>query len=158
MKTISFKALVAMLGVFALLLTTSCNKDDDATPDKAKLLTNGSWKMSAMTVDPPIDWFGIPVTDVFAKLPTCVTDDFAVFKTNGTVIYDEGASKCEPADPQTSNGTWSLNTAQTILTLTNDGETENWTIATLTTTTFKADFKVTEEGVTYTFSVTFVKK
>lgn len=158
MKTISFKALVAMLGVFALLSTIGCKDDDEATPDKTKLLTGGSWQMSTLTVDPAIDWFGVPVTNVFSQLPTCAKDDLTIFKTDGTVTYDEGASKCEPTDPQTTSGTWMFNTTQTVLTITSDGDTESWDVSTLSDSSFKADYKVTQDGVTYTFSVTFVKK
>ena len=158
MKSISFKALVAMLGVFALLLTYSCKKDDDATPDKTKLLTGGSWQLSAMNVEPAIEWFGTPITNVFSQLPNCVKDDLAIFKTNGTVNYDEGPSKCEPNDPQTTSGTWAFNTDQTILSITSEGDTESWDVSSLTKTAFKAEYKQVEEGITYTFSVTFVKK
>ena len=158
MKAISFRVLVTMLGAVALLSTTSCNNDDDAAPDKAKLLTGGSWQMTAMTVEPAIDWFGTPVKNVFPQLPACVRDDLAIFKTNGTVNYDEGASKCSPNDPQTTTGTWAFNTDQTILSITRDGESESWDITTLTKAEFKADYTVVEDGVTYTFSVIFVKK
>ncbi|MEZ4933028.1 MAG: DUF5004 domain-containing protein [Saprospiraceae bacterium] len=158
MKSISFKALLAMVGLFALLFTTSCKKDDEATPDKTKILTGGSWHLTAMTVDPAIDWFGTPITNVFSQLPTCVKDDLAIFKTNGTVNYDEGPSKCDPNDPQTTSGTWAFNTDETILSITSEGETESWDISALTKDTFKAVYQQVEEGITYTFSVTFEKK
>ena len=93
---------LAVLMTALTLLTTSCKKDDDVAPDKTKILTSGSWQLSAMTVDPAIDWFGTPVTNVYSQLPACVKDDLAIFKTNGNVNYDEGASKCDPNDPQTS--------------------------------------------------------
>ncbi len=157
MKTISLKTLVVMLGACAIF-ATSCKDDDDATPDKTKQLTGGNWQLSAMTSDPAIDWFGTPVTNVYAQLPVCVKDDLTIFKSNGAVNFDEGTSKCEPNDPQTQTGTWAFNTDQTVLTLTRDGETESWDITELKGDTFKADYKVTEEGITYTFSVVFVKK
>ncbi|MEZ4963239.1 MAG: DUF5004 domain-containing protein [Saprospiraceae bacterium] len=157
MKTISLKTLVVMLGACALF-ATSCKDDDEATPNKTKYLTGGNWQLTAMTSDPAIDWFGTPVTNVYAQLPACLKDDLTIFKSNGTVNFDEGASKCEPNDPQTKTGTWTFNTDQTVLSVTQDGETESWDISELKDNTFKAVYKVVEEGITYTFSVTFTKK
>lgn len=158
MKTIFWMAKLALLGMFALLFATSCKKDDPVTPDKVGLLTGGSWKLSAMTVDPAIDWFGTPVTNVFPQLPGCLKDDLTIFKTNGTVNYDEGPSKCDPNDPQTTSGTWTFNPEQTVLSITTDGETTSWDIKNLTSTTVTADFELIEEGITYTFSIAYNKQ
>lgn len=158
MKTISLKTLVVMLGAVALFSTTSCKKDDDTTTDKVKILTGGQWQLSAMTSDPAIDWFGTPVTNVYAQLPACIKDDVTIFKTDGKVNFDEGTSKCSPNDPQTTTGTWTFNPAQTVLSVTQDGETESWDVTELKGSTFKAVYPIVEEGVTYTISVTFTKK
>lgn len=156
MKAITMKACMAMLGLLAILNMTSC-KDDDAKPDKTKLLTGGNWKLTALTTDPAFDWFGTPVTNIYAQLPACVKDDFTIFKTNGTVNFDEGPSKCDPNAPQTTSGTWAFNTDQTIVSVTTEGETESWNIEELKTNTFKANYQVTQDGVTYTFTVVFQK-
>ncbi len=158
MKTISLKTLVVMLGAVALFSTTSCKKDDDATPDKVKILTGGQWQLSALASDPAIDWFGTPVTNVYAQLPACIKDDVTIFKTDGKVNFDEGPSKCSPNDPQTTTGTWTFNPAQTVLSVTRDGDTESWNVSELKGTTFKAVYTIVEEGITYTLSVTFTKK
>jgi hypothetical protein len=159
MKTISMKALAAALGIFALTLTIGCKKDDDVVqPDKIGMLTSGTWALSGMTVNPAIDWFGEPTTDILAKLPGCLKDDLTIFKANGTITYDEGASKCDPADPQTTQGTWTVNANQTVLTIVADGETTPYDISTLTNDQFKAEYEVEEEGINYTFTVTFSKK
>jgi hypothetical protein len=158
MKTIFWMAKLATLGLFALLFITSCKKDDPVTPDKTALLTGGSWKLSAMTVDPAIDWYGTPVKNVFPQLPACLKDDLTIFKANGIVNYDEGASKCDPNDPQTTSGTWAFNPEETILSITADGETTSWDITKLTSTTVAADYDITEEGVTYTFSVSYSRQ
>lgn len=158
MKTISLKTLVVLLGTCALFTTSSCKKDDDAGPDKVKILTDGQWQLTAMTADPAIDWFGTPVTNVYAQLPACIKDDLTIFKPNGTVNFDEGPSKCEPNDPQTTTGTWTFNTTLTILSVTQDGETESWDVSELKGNTFKAEYKIVEGGVTYTIDVTFTKK
>jgi Lipocalin-like domain len=155
MKAISFKACVALLGLLAINLL-SC-KDDDAKPDKTKVLTGGNWKLTALTSDPAFDWFGTQVTNIYAQLPACVKDDLTVFKSSGTVNFDEGPSKCDPNDPQTTSGTWAFNTDETILSVTTDGDTESWNIEELKNDTFKAHYEITQEGLTYTFTVTFKK-
>lgn len=157
MKTISWKAMMAMLCLLATLNFISC-KEDDEDPDTTELLTDGNWKLTAMTSDPAIDWFGTPVTNVYAQLPACIKDDFTIFKDNGTVNFDEGASKCDPSDPQTTSGTWTLNTDETILSVTTDGETESWNIEELKEKTFSAKYEITDLGVNYTLSVTFTKQ
>lgn len=43
--------------------------------------------------------------------------------------------------------------SSTVLSITNDGETTSWDIQNLTGTSITADYELTEEGVTYTFSV-----
>jgi hypothetical protein len=158
MKTFPLSALAAMLLVSSHLFTTGCKDDDDATPNKSKVLTDGAWQLTAMTSDPAIDWFGAPVTNVYAQLPACVKDDLTIFKENGSVNFDEGVSKCDPNDPQTTTGAWAFNTTQTILSVTQDGETESWEVSELEDDTFKADYKIVGESVTYTLSVAFDKK
>lgn len=158
MKTFVSMAKLATMGLIALMLATSCKKDDPATPNREALLTAGAWKLSAMTVDPAIDWFGTPVTNVFPQLPGCLKDDLTIFKSNGIVNYDEGATKCDPNDPQTTSGTWTFNPAQTVLSITTDGETTSWDISSLTSTSVVAEFESVEEGITYTFSITYSRQ
>ncbi|TNE64686.1 MAG: DUF5004 domain-containing protein [Bacteroidetes bacterium] len=158
MKAKTLTAILAILGMAVIFATTSCKKDDEETVDRAKLLTNGQWQLTSLTVDPALDFFGTPVTNIYAQMPTCVKDDLAIFNTNGTVNFDEGASKCELNDPQTTTGTWVLNTTQTILSITTDGETESWNISSLTSNAFNVQYQETLDGITYTFSGTFTKK
>ncbi len=155
MKSISLKALVAMLGLLAIC-STSCKKDNDDVK-KAEILTGGNWQMTALTTDPAYDWFGTPVTNIYAQLPACIKDDLTVFKTNGTVNFDEGVSKCDPNAPQTTSGTWAFSTDEKVLSVTQDGDTESWNIEELKDNTFKAHYEITEDGLTYTFTVTFKK-
>ncbi len=156
MKALSIKAFVAMLSLLATFNMTSC-KDDDVQPDQTQLLTGGNWKLTAFTSDPAFEWFGTPVTNIYAQLPACIKDDLTTFKPSGTVNFDEGPSKCDPNDPQTTSGTWALSADETVLSVTSDGETESWEIEDLKKDTFQANYKVTQEGVTYTFTVTFKK-
>lgn len=142
----------------AVLLTLfGCRKDKEDTIDRETLLTQGSWKITALTVDPAIDWFGTMVTNVYSQMPSCVKDNLTVFNKNGTTNYDEGPSKCDPNEPQTTSGTWAFNTDKSILSLTTEGETESWNLSTLNDQKIEAEYQITEDGITYTFSITLNK-
>jgi hypothetical protein len=144
-----------------ILAGTSCSKDEDEKTNK-DLLTGKNWKMTAFTINPPVVIEGVSFSDFYAFLPACTKDDLTKFNSDGTANFDEGATKCDSGDPQTTYGTWSLNTDQTVLTVTADGLTEAYTIGELTDTTLKFTYTTTEDlgnGVqTYTTSVTFVKQ
>lgn len=148
---------MAAFAMGSLLLTTACKKDDNK-PSNTQLLTERPWKLTALTSDPAIDWFGASVTNVYAQLPACVKDDISVFKTNGIVNFDEGTSKCDPNDPQTVSGLWTFNTDETILSVTQDGETESWKVLDLKSGSVKVEYAYVFEGITYTFTATYAKQ
>lgn len=142
-----------LLIIITALALASCEKDKEEPINRENFLTQGSWQISALTVDPAIDWFGTQVTNVFAQMPACIKDNLTIFKNNGTTNYDEGPSKCDPNEPQTTTGTWSFNTNQTILSLTTDGETESWELSELTKDHISAQYQIIEDGITYTFLI-----
>jgi hypothetical protein len=146
------------LALIGLLFTAACKKEkEDIKPDPTAMLA-GKWQLKALTVDPPIDWFGAPVRNVYAQLPACVKDDITIFNANGTVNFDEGASKCQPNDPQTLTGTWAFSADKTKVSITQNGETETWDIVELKADIAIVDYVVTEDAITYTFSATYVKQ
>lgn len=160
MKTF-FRLKSALVALTLLsIVFTSCEKDKDNKPDNVGLLTGKNWKMTAFTIDPAIDWFGngTQVTNIYAQLPACAKDDLAVFNKNGTVNFDEGASKCSPNDPQTTSGTWAFNTDKTILSVTTEGETESWKILELKNDKMVIEYQEVEDGITYTLTGTFAKQ
>lgn len=150
MKSIYLFMAVILLSV----LMASCEKDEVS---KVDLLTTGKWKMSALTVEPAIDWFGTRVTNVYAQLPSCIQDDLTIFKIDGTVLYDEGPTKCESHDPQTTTAKWVFNPLETILSIADDGETQSWDLKTLDKNLFSVRYSVTEDFTTYTFDLNFIK-
>jgi len=98
-----------MISLFALtVILPACGKDDDDPPAKTKteLLATGSWKFSTATS------MG---TDVSSQIPACIRDNTYTFAAAGTGTLNEGATKCNGADPQTSNFTWNFATNETIL-------------------------------------------
>ena len=93
------------------LLFGACKKNhdkDNNTPAKTKteLISTGTWKFSTATVN------GIPAS---SALQTCQKDNIMTFTSTGTGTIDEGASKCNGADPQTSPFTWNFASNETIL-------------------------------------------
>ena len=91
----------------------SCGKDNDEPSSKSKteLLTAQVWKISTVGLD--IDKNG--TVDFPYPLEDCEKDDEFSFKTNGTGIADQGSSKCDEADPQTTEFTWAFKSNETIL-------------------------------------------
>ncbi len=98
--------------IFATIVSlTSCGKSDNNTttpaatnPTKTELLTAKGWKITGATAN------GV---DAFANFDACERDDVLTFKTNFTAITDEGATKCDPTDPQTITETWSFASNET---------------------------------------------
>jgi hypothetical protein len=157
MKKIQIRTFFIVLLSGLILAGTSCSKDEDEKTNK-DLLVGKNWKMTALTINPAV--FG--VTDFYSVLPACTADDLTKFNSDGTVNFDEGASKCESGDPQTTYGTWSLNSDQTVISVTSDGLTEAYTISELTETVLKFSYTMVDdlgEGEkTYTLAVTFTKQ
>jgi hypothetical protein len=109
--------------LLVLILPFSC-KDDDS-PSKKELLTSHCWVMTAATVDPSVIYQGAVITDVYAVLPLCNRDNVACILENGNIYVDEGASKCNPDDPQTNNsGKWWFNSDETVILTVLDGSSD----------------------------------
>jgi hypothetical protein len=142
-----------IIGAF-FTINLSCQKSSGGSAKTRKeLLTSGSWKVSAVTVNPPVDYNGDGTddTDIFALWEQCLKDDVTTFKADGTAKADEGATKCDPNDPQTSSLTWSLNSDDTKLTI----DTEQYTIVELTSSKIVLSIEQVDNGKTYLQSVTF---
>ena len=102
------------------LLFISCEKKSDpapATPTKTNLLTASTWKLNAAGVDQ--DKNGTIDFSVMALLQPCTIDNTLTFKTDNTGITDEGASKCNAADPQSTNFNWSFADSEASINVSN---------------------------------------
>ena len=79
----------------------SCQKDKDENDNMAKtkteLLTTGSWKYTSCIIDLAYDYYGDgnSTTNIFNIMKDCEKDDFETYKTNGTLEYNEGPTKCD---------------------------------------------------------------
>jgi hypothetical protein len=93
----------------------ACTKADPI-PSKTDLLTAKSWRLSGYTSTDFVG--GKPVvTDYYALFPLCSKDDFLTFQRDKTILFDEGATKCNPSSSQTYSGRWDWSNAETELNL-----------------------------------------
>lgn len=120
LKTLLLLTLVA--ATFA-----ACKKDDDNGSPEDNLTSATCWgQVKDELYDPTTSTW----TD--AGIDDCSKDDCTNFKSDKTISFDEGATKCDPSDPQTSEGTWSLSADGKTLTLTQDGISIDGTVVELT--------------------------
>jgi hypothetical protein len=98
----------ALLGLFFFVLVLAgCDKDEDPEPTKEDMLRAKNWNITAAKA--VVTVAGSPIEfDYYNVLLACQKDNLLQFKENDALIMDEGASKCTPTAPQTSQGTWTL--------------------------------------------------
>jgi hypothetical protein len=97
-----------ILALTLLVLGMACSKDDKNVPlpvTRAQLLAR-SWKQTDLLAALP---GGTPTSVFNTVLTACQRDNIWTFKSDGTYIVSEGASKCNAGDPDTAtSGTWQL--------------------------------------------------
>ena len=152
--------------IFSVIFFAACGNDDDGgnTPvpaTKTQLLTSAPWIGTAATIDPPVDFGGTLITDLFAQNEQCNRDDILNFKSDKTYTFEEGVSKCDDNDPQVfDTGTWTFNSDETVVTITSDGagsEVMNATIISITATQMVTETIEDFGGsVNYTITSTYV--
>ena len=153
------KKIFLLFLVGTALLITSCSDDssDPGPKSNTDLLCQAPWKTTAATIDPAIDFFGMIISDIYAQYEDCDKDDLEIYATDKTGSFDEGATKCDPADDQSEAFTWTSNQDETTLSV--DGETAN--IVKLDASTLMLSMTVDGDdiggtsGVTYTMSITY---
>jgi Lipocalin-like domain len=97
------KLLLIVLLLAGLLELSSCSKkNDEVTLTKSELLETHTWKLTK-----------IKVSGVESAPDACSLDDVYTFLDTGVYKQDEGPSKCEPSDPQTTTGTWEFTSNET---------------------------------------------
>lgn len=153
MKTIKFFAVV----LAAITMSFSACKKDEATTETPKisgasLLTGKDWRITALTITSPGG-----TIDVFSTLAACEKDDLLEYLANGTIVSKEGATKCDPADPDTEpGGFWALIDNDTKLRII-DGDTNIIDIIELSANTMRGKTVVNDNGSIFTTNFTFVK-
>jgi len=112
LKQVLIVPLFTFLGIVAVV--AACKKSNSSDGSRTTLITKAAWKYDLSGVDLNKDG-AIDLPDTTA-LP-CEKDNTYLFKKDSTGVADEGATKCDPTDPQSSNFNWSLKSNQTILVL-----------------------------------------
>ncbi len=137
------------LYILLILITVSlsaCNKDGAKAPqlsERFTLLTTGQWRLVANMQGSD---------DVYSRLPACMKDNYLVFKKDGILEHNEGATMCPGTVTQVSNGDWRFEKNETELWM--DGGP--WTIVELTATSLNLkSFSISASAET---TMSFVKQ
>lgn len=144
-------ALIILTGA----IMAGCQKDDNNNSTgatKTELLTSGNWKITSDYYDPAVDYNGDGQVEneVISFYSACDKDDLLIFKTNGTLTLDEGASKCDPSDPQViQSSNWKFSSNETVIVVGPAGSEQSIQLLELSSTTLKIKVVFTELGVTY---------
>lgn len=125
-----FQGCLLLAFSLVVLRSSSCKKDEDDTQQtetKTQLLTKANWKLvkAEARSTPAAAW-----SDATSLLDACEKDNIQVYRTNATFELNEGATKCDIADPQiVSTGTWLFLNGETQLKMTETGASVSDTAA-----------------------------
>ncbi len=157
-----------LLTIIASLFVACGDDDSGSTPgaskSKTELLTEGKWKISAMTIDPAVDMGnGTLITDFYNNfLDECDRDDLLNWNADGTYAHDEGETSCDSASAGGEvydEGTWSFNADQTLLTeINSDGDTSEITIVSITSTQLVGQVIEEFDSTEHTITATLIKQ
>lgn len=150
----------AAMIILSVAVFAACKKDDNKNSSKTKtqLLTSGSWKQTSIFFTPAIDWNqdGHAENEVLDLYSPCDRDDLMTFKTDGTVVHDEGATKCDPSDPQIVETTkWKFTDNESKIVIGDEGSDETAELIELSATVLKVKIVLVQEDGTYTQTLTF---
>ena len=130
-----------------------CSKDDDSNPapkTNTELLTTGTWKFSDIKVN------GTSVAGLFDP---CQKDNILTFLAAGTGTADEGATKCDPNDPDSNSFNWNFETNETVLFVSTPfftGGSSTFTIVSLTESQLVLSQTISLSGVPQNAEITFI--
>ena len=92
----------------------ACKKDDSSSGSKTELIASAAWKYDKAMADMNKDGtFETPIPSGY--LESCEIDNLITFKKDGTGIIDEGPTKCDAGDPQTTAFTWTFTNNETTI-------------------------------------------
>jgi hypothetical protein len=96
---------IFLMSAFALAIAlSSCDKPESARiQTKEEILADGEWVLQSLQEK---TGSGSWVTQT---QPTCDNDNRYIFKGQGTFLFNDGAVKCDPSEPDVKGaGTWKL--------------------------------------------------
>ena len=153
------KLLSLIVALIVAFTFSSCDKEDEnPVQSKTDLLTGSTWQLTGFTVNPPYNFNGTPISDLYAQF-NCFSDNLIKFEKNGTMKQEAGTLKCFNGEPETIQGSWIFNTSETVITTTATGfDPSSYTVVELSGTTFKCSEQETEDGIVYTYTYVYSKK
>ncbi len=109
------KKLVLLVTAINIVFLFSCKKEEELT--NTELLCRAPWVLSASVIDPPYFFEGVgSISDYYAILSPCWKDNLWNFDESGNYTKEDGAQKCDPADPSIlENGRWTLSSNGTTM-------------------------------------------
>jgi hypothetical protein len=143
MNLFNQKALIA-LAVVVVASFGACKKDETSNAD---LLQGKCWKQTKSEVynATTAKWESEPIE-------ACSADDCTTFSSDNKTTFDEGATKCDPADPQSSTGVWALAADQKTLTITAGGFGLSGTITEISSSKFVWEYDIFGDKARETFT------
>src|SRR5712675_410732 len=97
-------SLFLLLGL--ALLSSNCKKSGSGTSNTT-LISSSAWVYDTGGIDADNNGtIDSPFPAGFLK--SCELDNLITFKVDGNGVIDEGATKCNSTDPQTTNFVWSF--------------------------------------------------
>ena len=105
-----------LIALASLTIWSACKKNSSSSTDtssRTTLITTGSWKIDSAGADLNKDGI-IDVVDT--TLLSCEKDNTYTFNKDSTGLADEGPTKCNSTDPQSTPFTWSFSgTGQSVI-------------------------------------------
>jgi hypothetical protein len=148
MKAIN-KITSALLVLGLGITVISCKKETPTptpAPTKTELITGKNWILTSYVMDN---------VEYYDQIASCQQDNLNIFNANNTVTIDEGPTKCDPLDPQTSDGgAWFFNATETLITL--DGS--EYELEVLNSTTLKIKNTAQVGGIISISTIIFTKQ
>lgn len=123
------KVLITTLVLSSFLFSCKKDKSDNPSPStptpsktKTEYLTAHSWKLISSTADKEVDvdGDGNKSVDILGQRAACEKDNVYTFSSTGspkTGSVDEGSTKCDSGDPQSTSFDWSWNDSETVVKL-----------------------------------------
>jgi hypothetical protein len=112
------KKAIVVASLFLAVAVVSCDKDDDDdNMTTAQIIASTTWNIDTIAFD--MDKNG-SIDAPVPGLETCELDNTFTFSADSTGVFDEGATKCDAADPQNTPFEWQLSSDEKKMTIAGD--------------------------------------
>lgn len=104
----------ALIALYLISCSKGSDDNDNGNDPKMDLITSAAWKYDTAGIDLNND------ANIDQPLPAgmvddCERDNLITFKNDNTGTVDEGGSKCDISDPQSTALTWQFKNNGTVL-------------------------------------------